>query len=84
MPNRNQIFPLNLGTANEIYCPVLVYNKVWDITQNIPRQLGTFTFDKITYDGDEWTFGTIRTTTFSKENDYYTLGNYILPLNVSK
>ena len=81
LDNINQIYPLNLGSQNEIYCPVLFYNKDYEITQNIPRQLGTFTFDNITYDGDECTFGTIRTKTFSKEPYVFTLGNYRLEIN---
>ena len=78
LQNINQIYPLHTGTQNEIYCPVLCYNKNYVILENIPRQLGSYTFNNITYDGDEWTFGTIRTGTFSKEGDFYRLGNYRL------
>ena len=52
------------------------YNQV-DI-KNIPKSLGTYYFDNISFDGNKWTFGTITTDTFIQGSSYYTLGNYIL------
>jgi len=76
--NINQIYPLHRDSNAEIYVPVLYYNKDYEITRNIPKQLATFTYESIKYDGNEWTFGTMRTDIFSKENNYYRVGNYRL------
>ena len=57
---------------------VIIYNYNQNDIKNIPRQLGTFTFSDILFDGKEWTFGTIRTDTFIEEIDFYRLGNYRL------
>ena len=57
---------------------VIISNYNQNDIDNIPRNLGTFTFSDISLYGTEWTFGTIKTTTFIEEIDYYRLGNYIL------
>ena len=57
---------------------VIIYNYNQNDIKNIPRELGTFTFSDILFDGKEWTFGTIRTDTFIEEIDFYRLGNYRL------
>ena len=57
---------------------VIIYNYNQNDIKNIPRQLGTFTFSDILFDGKEWTFGTIGTDTFIEEIDFYQLGNYRL------
>ena len=57
---------------------VIIYNYNQNDIKNIPRQLGTFTFSDILFNGNEWTFGTIRTDTFINETEFYRLGNYRL------
>ena len=49
---------------------------------DMPKTMGTFTFDNISFDGDNWQFGTISSNYFLgpinlSENSIYELGNYI-------
>jgi hypothetical protein len=57
---------------------VIISNYNQNDIQNIPRSLGTFDFDTISFDGTTWRFGTITTNTFSQGSSYYKLGNYTL------
>ena len=43
---------------------------------SIPRTLGTFTFDTITFDGTIFTFGTMRTENFFRFINYNQFGNW--------
>ena len=52
----------------------LHFNEV-DI-DNIPRTMGTFTFDNISFDGDIWTFGTMSSEIFIEFPEFYQFGNW--------
>ena len=43
---------------------------------NIPRKMGTFTFDNISFDGDIWTLGTMSSKIFIEFPQYYQFGNW--------
>ena len=66
------------GSMMSLSGTVIISNYNLTDIQNIPKSLGTYTFDNISFDGNKWTFGTITTNTFIQSSSYYTLGNYIL------
>ena len=66
------------GTMTSLPGTVIISNYNQTDIQNIPRSIGTFDFDTISFDGTTWTFGTITTDTFSQYSSYYTLGSYTL------
>jgi hypothetical protein len=43
---------------------------------NIPRTMGTFTFDNISFDGDIWTLGTMSSKIFIEFPEFYQFGNW--------
>ena len=43
---------------------------------NIPRKMGTFTFDNISFDGDIWTLGTMSSKIFIEFPEFYQFGNW--------
>jgi len=57
---------------------VIIYNFNENDIKNIPRTLGTFTFDNIAFNGTTFTFGTFNTDTFFEETDFYRCGNWKL------
>ena len=66
------------GSMTSLPGTVIISNYNQTDIQNIPRSLGTFDFDNISFDGTTWRFGTITTDTFIQGSSYYTLGNYTL------
>ena len=66
------------GAMTSLVGTVIISNYNQTDIQNIPRSLGTFDFDTISFDGTTWRFGTITTNTFSQGSSYYKLGNYTL------
>jgi hypothetical protein len=42
----------------------------------IPRTMGTFTFDNISFDGDIWTLGTMSSKIFIEFPEFYQFGNW--------
>ena len=66
------------GSMTSLHGTVIISNYNQTDIQNIPRSLGTFDFDNISFDGTTWTFGTITSDTFIQGSSYYTLGNYTL------
>ena len=63
------------GSMTSLQGTVVIHNFSVEDIDNIPKRQGTFTFDSITFDGDIWTFGTIRTDNFFQYIDFNTLGN---------
>jgi hypothetical protein len=82
MPNINKQdsfeYVVKEGTMTSLVGTVIISNYNQNDIQNIPRSLGTFDFDTISFDGTTWRFGTITTNTFSQGSSYYKLGNYTL------
>ena len=66
------------GTMTSLPGKVIITNYNQSDIQNIPRNLGTYNFDNISFDGNMWKFGTITTDTFIQDSSYYYLGNYAL------
>jgi hypothetical protein len=66
------------GTMISLPGTVIISNYNQSDIQRIPRSLGTFDFESISFDGTTWMFGTITTDTFTQGSSYYTLGNYTL------
>ena len=66
------------GTMTSLLATVIIINYNQSDIQNIPKSLGTYNFDNISFDGNKWTFGTITTDTFIQDSSYYYLGNYAL------
>jgi hypothetical protein len=82
MPNINKQdsfeYVVKEGTMTSLPGTVIISNYNQNDIQNIPRSLGTFDFESISFDGTTWMFGTITTDTFTQGSSYYTLGNYTL------
>jgi len=82
MPNINKQdsfeYVVKEGTMTSLPGTVIISNYNQNDIQNIPRSLGTFDFDAISFDGTTWRFGTITTDTFIQDSSYYYLGNYTL------
>ena len=78
--NKQDSFQYVVKEGNMMSLPgtVIISNYNQNDIQNIPRSLGTFDFDTISFDGNQWKFGTITTNTFIQGSSYYKLGNYTL------
>jgi hypothetical protein len=66
------------GTMTSLPGTVVISNYNQNDIQSIPKRMGTFDFDTISFDGNQWRFGTITTNTFIQGSMYYRLGNYTL------
>jgi len=55
---------------------LVIHNFSENDIDNISRIQGTFTFKSITFDGDIWTFGTMRTANFFQFINYNQFGNW--------
>ena len=66
------------GTMTSLPGKVIITNYNQSDIQNIPKKLGTYNFDNISFDGNKWIFGTITTDTFIQDSSFYKLGNYEL------
>jgi len=68
------------GTMTSLPGTVIIANYSESDIGNIPRNMGTLQFDNISFDGNEWTFGTLTTNTFihNPGSPYFLLGNFEL------
>jgi len=64
------------GSMTSFPGTVVIHNFSQNYIDNIPKRQGNFTFDSITFDGDIWTFGTMRTINFFQFINYNQLGNW--------
>ena len=62
--------------SNGIFGVVYIFNYTQDDIDNIPKVQGTFTFDKISFDGTRWTFGTITSEIYLEYPLFNQFGNY--------
>ena len=58
------------------YGTVIINNYSQTDIDNIPRTMGTFTFDNISFDGDIWTFGTMSSEIFIEFPEFFQFGNW--------
>jgi hypothetical protein len=71
------------GTMTSLPGTVIINNFSQSDIDHISKQQGTFYFDKISFDGDIWTFGTMRTENFFEYIDYNAFGNWRFYKNYS-
>ena len=64
------------GTMTSFPGTVFINNYSQTDIDNIPRTMGTFTFDNISFDGDIWTFGTMRSEIFIEFPEFFQFGNW--------
>jgi surface protein len=62
--------------SNGIFGVVYIFNYTQADIDNIPKVQGTFTFDKISFDGTLWTFGTITSEIYLEYPLFNQFGNY--------
>ena len=67
---------LLLGPISEKGFRVVMAEEQMTNLDNIPRTMGTFTFDNISFDGDIWTLGTMSSKIFIEFPQYYQFGNW--------
>ena len=68
------------GSMTSLRGKITIHNYNQTDIQRIPRNLGIFDFDNISFDGNKWTFGTITSDTFIQGSSYYILGSYTLTI----
>ena len=80
LPLHNKIdsfdYSVSEGTMTSLPGTLIINNFSQEDIDNIPKKQGTFTFNNISFNGDIWTFGTMRTENFSQYIDYNTFGNW--------
>jgi len=64
------------GSMTSFPGTLVIHNFSENDIDNISRIQGTFTFKSITFDGDIWTFGTMRTANFFQFINYNQFGNW--------
>ena len=64
------------GSMLSLIGKVIINNFSQNDVDNISKNQGTFIFDQIFFDGNTWTFGTMRTENFYQLIDFNTLGNW--------
>jgi hypothetical protein len=55
---------------------VNIINYSQSIIASISRNQGTFAFDNVSFDGDNWRFGTFTTDTFIQNGNNSRMGNF--------
>jgi hypothetical protein len=80
LPKENKVdsfqYIVKEGTMTSEPGTVIITNYNQNDIDNIPRTMGTFTFDNITFDGDIWTFGPMSSENFFQFPEFYQFGNW--------
>lgn len=64
------------GTMTSLPGDIIMHNYSQTDVNNVSKSQGTFTFDSIRFDGNEWVFGTMQADNFFQFNDYNIFGNW--------